>query len=485
MAVRLINPEFSFIKFGSYETQDACCKGNGVPVLPIASETDLSFQVTLETDTVWESVRIESLLPTQCQFYIARGTNNDGLPLFTNLIRNWVIEDNLYFDVYRTGKKHVTFCWNKPLKDITELLACNECFQFGVHFSAIDIGGPLQSVGGLSNPFMLTCDDCFESVLEYSNANDYAGFYYCHTNGFKNRIRLPLYFSYPKPVEEVGIYKKSNGQVIQHYNILNREYIARTERFTHFLHEKLQIALAHEVKTLESPRYTGEFYKNGEYTVEWDEDEDLCDATATFKALTTRELRNNSCQDCSEINIACPLVSITNYSAVANGDGTKTFTFNFATIPGATDLNIRYRGVGVPTWTDSYGPATSPRIITLPTGNYDFEFLPISEECIAINPTRIENIGGCVEPEINPVPNPPAATLGVPYLFQFTIVGDPPFTLYPVTTKPAWMNITVDGNIVTFSGTPDTLTDESNNVSTGFINECGGAPFVTTVSVIE
>lgn len=486
MAVRLVNQEFSFIKFGSYETNQGCCESKGVPVLPIAAETDLRFQVTLETDTVWESVQIESLLPTQCEFYVARGTNNDGLPLFTNLVRNWVITDNLYFDVYRTGKKTVTFCWNKPLKDITTLLNCGECFQFGVHFSSINIGGPLQSVGGLSNPFVMTCDDRFESVLEYHNENDYAGFFYCHTNGFKNRIRLPMHFNYPKPIEETGIYKQSNGRVIQHFHLLNHEYIAQTDRFPDFLHRKLQVALAHEVKRLESCRYSGEFFKNGEYSIDWDEEEDLCDAPASFKAQSSRELRNNSCQDCSEVNIACPLINVTSYTAVANGDGTKTFTFNFNPIPFASDLNIAYRIVGNPTWTDNFGPASSPRSITLPTGNYDFQLRPISTECIAINPTTISNIGGCVPVEIQmPVPINPLGYVGVPYLYQIELLGDPPFTLYPTTIKPSWMSIDVTGNIVTFSGTPDEVTTESYNLQTGFINECGETTFQRTISVIE
>jgi hypothetical protein len=60
---------------------------------------------------------------------------------------------------------------------------------------------------------------------------------------------------------------------------------------------------------------------------------------------------------------------------------------------------------------------------------------------------------------------------GVAYNFSITLAGTAPFS-FVVTAKPGWMNITISGNIIVFSGTP---IDESGDVPINITisNACG------------
>jgi hypothetical protein len=78
----------------------------------------------------------------------------------------------------------------------------------------------------------------------------------------------------------------------------------------------------------------------------------------------------------------------------------------------------------------------------------------------------------------------PDATAGAPYNVVKTLSGTPPFTLGSVT-KPAWMNITVFGNHLIFSGTPaNSDVDTGLSISADVTNACGTDTFSDTIDVI-
>lgn len=89
----------------------------------------------------------------------------------------------------------------------------------------------------------------------------------------------------------------------------------------------------------------------------------------------------------------------------------------------------------------------------------------------------------CVAPSIVGSPAMPDAVVGEVYTFSFTVNGTTPFSISNVT-KPAWLDISVSGTIVTMTGTPDT-----GDVGTGIVvsfdinNSCGTDSFSDTIIV--
>lgn len=89
----------------------------------------------------------------------------------------------------------------------------------------------------------------------------------------------------------------------------------------------------------------------------------------------------------------------------------------------------------------------------------------------------------CVPPSIVGTPALPDAVVGEIYTYSFTVNGSETFTFSNIT-KPAWLNLSVSGNLVTLTGTPD-----SGDVGTGIVvsfdinNACGSASFSDTIAV--
>jgi hypothetical protein len=91
--------------------------------------------------------------------------------------------------------------------------------------------------------------------------------------------------------------------------------------------------------------------------------------------------------------------------------------------------------------------------------------------------------GGCNAVSYSGVaPNLPNGTVGVPYSFSFTVLGDAPISISGITNRPIWMNISVSGNIISLTGTPTTA---GTNIPVTFnIVNCGGSiPFNKTFNV--
>jgi hypothetical protein len=77
----------------------------------------------------------------------------------------------------------------------------------------------------------------------------------------------------------------------------------------------------------------------------------------------------------------------------------------------------------------------------------------------------------------------PDGALGIPYSFDLALTGTAPFTLLTIV-KPDWMTITVEGNVIHFTGTPDEAGDD---IEVSFdIENCDGIePFDQTIDITE
>ena len=99
MAIRIISPQFSFVQFGQASPIQGCCSGEDLCALPVAEETDLFFQFQIVADTAEEIQAVNDVTLSDIHLYGMSGEDNEGLPLFTNLVRNWTQEDELQFEI--------------------------------------------------------------------------------------------------------------------------------------------------------------------------------------------------------------------------------------------------------------------------------------------------------------------------------------------------------------------------------------------------
>lgn len=84
-----------------------------------------------------------------------------------------------------------------------------------------------------------------------------------------------------------------------------------------------------------------------------------------------------------------------------------------------------------------------------------------------------EQVIPCTAVSIEGSPVLPDATVDVPYSYSFDVGGTAPFTLGSII-KPEWMTISVSGNTISFSGTPDSG-DIGTGIQVGFdIQNCVG-----------
>jgi hypothetical protein len=301
MAIRIISPTYSFVQFGQSESIQGCCTEEELCALPVAEETDLYFQFSIVADNAEEIQAVNDITLSDIHLYGMSGEGNEGLPIFTNLVRNWTQEDELQFEKFITGALEITYLWRHPLYDVKTLFACNGCFQLGIYIEPFLVGATEYNFNAISNVFKHVCDSCYTAVIEYSNKKDYAGFRYCNIDDFVNRVRLPMYLTQPSHKEDKSVYRKSNGIIKQNSSLLYKEYLAITDFLTEKLHDKLSIALAHnDLLNLYDTKYQGGISKNGEYAIEWDAELNLCTAPANFKAIAYGfTFKNANCTDCN------------------------------------------------------------------------------------------------------------------------------------------------------------------------------------------
>jgi hypothetical protein len=246
-------------------------------------------------------------------------------------------------------------------------MQADQCFSFKIKAHCI-ISGTTEIVEATSNCFILKASNCYSSVLEYTNEENYADFNYCNITNPINKVRLWLYPSQPKPVEDKAIYRKSSGAIRQTRSVITKEFLMQTEHLNEDIHDKITVALAHDSINMYSTNYTGGISKNGDYTIEWVDN--ICKAPANFKAWATPyAIKNNSCADCIDLGnfyeCTVKLSELTNAGLVINW-----------TIVFGTPYQIRVSAnAGTPT--DIAGTSLSYTFSSLPPGVNVIEVKPI------------------------------------------------------------------------------------------------------------
>jgi hypothetical protein len=106
------------------------------------------------------------------------------------------------------------------------------------------------------------------------------------------------------------------------------------------------------------------------------------------------------------------------------------------------------------------------------------------ENCAGIVERVITVNAQCCNPQIFGIVGNvlPSANIGEVYNYSYALAGTPPFNLV-VTQKPAWMNIAIVGDLITFSGTANVGGIQPVKIS--IQNECASLDLDLTVDIKE
>lgn len=270
MSIALKNPEYSFVTFNKVGGTEKMID----KVIPIALPTDLKFQaIVMGTEAECDALML--------QIISLKAVGPTG----ALLINYAIAPHNLVFVKYRINLTTVLLAWPHGLPGVAALSGC------------IMLTTTINSVVYTSNTFKLITELGFTSVIEYSCFEDNNGFYYC-ADDIPNRVRLSFHLSRPQYLDEEEVYIRSGGDIDVLSSVTKKEFEGETDFMPDELHERLKIALSSDAVRVESSKYTGGIRKNGNYQIEWD-DENEGEAPASFKAFATPyNVRNSNCADC-------------------------------------------------------------------------------------------------------------------------------------------------------------------------------------------
>ena len=118
---------------------------------------------------------------------------------------------------------------------------------------------------------------------------------------FINRYRLPIKVSRPQFPEDREVFTKSNGQIKVLSAVIRKQYQLTTDYLPEKLHERLKIALGHDMVNIEGEKYSGGIVQDGEYSIAWPEFLDYPLAPATVAVnVNGFAARNTNCGTCAE-----------------------------------------------------------------------------------------------------------------------------------------------------------------------------------------
>lgn len=157
----IITPENSFIRFDGEAIQH-CIFGTFSSCLPVYTESDIAFQFVVQADTEGEASALCSPYGSGITIGIVRDCEQVGY-------------DVEFLDVperFRISDRQVLYNWPHGLPGMIGEINTEECFQLRITVGEQNF---------CTNCFQRIPDDCFTSVVEYGNDDNFAGFNYCNS----------------------------------------------------------------------------------------------------------------------------------------------------------------------------------------------------------------------------------------------------------------------------------------------------------------
>ena len=236
----LIFPKYSFVQNGA-ETYDSCYADASF-CLPTSSIGNLKFQVTIniavsDIARFFSNINYFAIVPADFDCSARQYDWVDGglapahplhhLPIMTDLNAQAVFNGTSY-DVTMWASGTPSSVDYNSLTTANNVMACpiGTCFKLVLvsDYYSGDLWPTDPYVEGLAKRWYYGCttcftrialQECFTSVLSYSNNSDAFDFNYSAAPaGYKNRVELPIYLSNPMLETDEKIYTKSDGSIM-------------------------------------------------------------------------------------------------------------------------------------------------------------------------------------------------------------------------------------------------------------------------------
>ncbi len=174
MAITIISPVNSFVRFGETANPPLCIWGNINFCLPIFEQSDWYFQWVIQGT----ELEIDSLC-TQSgdEIEVALVNECGGASVLT-------FAENP--ERFRLSETQVLYNWSVGFPNFTSVISVGECFRVQLTLDATPYGYPEEVETFCSNCFERIGDDCYTSVVEYGNDEDGFGFKYCFSGEVDN-----------------------------------------------------------------------------------------------------------------------------------------------------------------------------------------------------------------------------------------------------------------------------------------------------------
>jgi hypothetical protein len=161
MGYSILTPSNSFIRFDSADVVSHCIHGTFTTCLPVYAEADIAFQFVVLADTEEEADAL-------CQPAISGISIGIVLDCEQVPYTSQFLEDP---ERFRISPLQVLYNWPHGVPGMNSTVGIMECFYIRVI---------VDNVNYCTNCFQRIPDDCFTSVIEYSNDENFAGFNYCN-----------------------------------------------------------------------------------------------------------------------------------------------------------------------------------------------------------------------------------------------------------------------------------------------------------------
>lgn len=297
MPLAFTSPPVSAIKFNE-DLQSDCADCNSNFCLPLNRGDEIAFQVIFEAE---DNNALNTLLGQNLRFEIAF-INTAG----TQIGQPAPAPDTVvWFNYPGTANKLLLQCtFQIPTTQQFLNLDCDKKLLIRLRAITGPENAPVIQLTGLSNCFVLECDSCYSTLLEYRNNEDAFGFVYCTGEFLTNKLRFPMYLSRPQFTDEEEVYFRSNGTARILSSVTRKLYDLITDNMPVWAHEALKLALSHDFTYVISDQYNGEIRKEGAYNIEWSEVPSfrLAPAQTAVNALPYNK-KNTMCEDCEDCDV--------------------------------------------------------------------------------------------------------------------------------------------------------------------------------------
>jgi len=167
MALTIISPANSFIRFNETAADPLCIWGTVDYCLPVYADEDVYFQFVIEgTEDEIDSLCTQ----TGDEITVELVTECNTTPLLTFSEKP---------ERFRLSTTQVLYNWAHGLPGFSAVVAVAQCFKIQVTATASPYGYLESDIVVCSNCFERIASDCFTSVIEYGNDEDAFGFKYC------------------------------------------------------------------------------------------------------------------------------------------------------------------------------------------------------------------------------------------------------------------------------------------------------------------